>query len=214
MVQSSSVAPPATPWGPFPSPCPELTLGPAPAHKASPRASPGTLRNLTPKWLPGCSLPLSLALTTVISRPQRPQAQWPAAHVSKARATAGTGARVLPTLRLPSPSTCPCHGQSQLAVEGFYLTPCDLCLQDPPSAASSTPSSPCQAFSGPHYGLSSLGSHRARASCHPITMLRVFDHSIHPLDLMPSQGLCTQQGLKGTGRPCTLLLSPPSPLAT
>lgn len=58
MVQSSSVAPPATPWGPFPSPCPELTLGPAPAHKASPRASPGTLRNLTPKWLPGCSLPV------------------------------------------------------------------------------------------------------------------------------------------------------------
>lgn len=47
-LQRGSV-PPVSPVGAIPRSLPHLTLGPAPAHKASPGASPGTLRNPTPE---------------------------------------------------------------------------------------------------------------------------------------------------------------------
>lgn len=49
--QSFKAAPsyPINPLGAIPQPLPHLTLGPAPSHKASPGASPGTLRNPTPE---------------------------------------------------------------------------------------------------------------------------------------------------------------------
>lgn len=55
---------------------------------------------VTSKWLPGCS-PLSSALTTVISRPQLPQAQRLPEPLQ------GASAQALPTLQPPVPSTCP-----------------------------------------------------------------------------------------------------------
>lgn len=150
---------PHLPWGGIPRPQPPPRSWPSPIPQGLPGGQSWNPQKpnprVTSKWLPGCS-PLSSALTTVISRPQLPQARRLPEPLQ------GASAQALPVLQPLVPSTCPPQGQSQLTMEGFHLTP--WLAHSPP---------PPQGFSAPPCGLSPLGSRRSWASSHPSTQIHI-----------------------------------------
>lgn len=115
-AQSGWVVPPTHPRGPFPCPYPPPQSWPGPIPQGLPRGQawkpPKPNPRVTSKRLPGCS-PLSSAPTTVISRPQLPQALWPADGFHGPELLPGASAQVFPRSGLPSlASTCPDSGPS------------------------------------------------------------------------------------------------------